>query len=382
MDYSFALLSMAENNNLLYFSLNECKPLLKNLKYAVPSEYKIFELNKQKRLTIPRYADLVKPYLILDLFEDLDIFELFPLITICNVKMSDVESKYNSHTLLLYYITKRLNLNKCHCYNKDYVPIYRYTIEIPLGITNEYIPIIALQYVTQDIHVETNLKTTNVVKYFSSTCGDIKMNRIWKQLPRELAKKIIGYYDDIIKLYSHKLRDIHVPRIGCDYIFLERNNRGFVAQTQHKFRWEHINICGKGTTNSNIILYRTNVLQYIIFFIHSGEYFNPREFKQKIDPVIDVKMKISTTEYDSYTNTYDDINFMRIIKPKEILSTELPIGMYMIPFCSSYGGFLSLHSIHLQVNSPDKYNVTICGLNLNRVVFGNGSCGFSFGYSF
>ena len=346
-------------DHVLYPLLSECNPLFKNVRRISPSEFRLYDI--EKNFIVTRLGDFVKLYLIIESYEDLNIYHLFPLVIKYTLKIGVVELTYDYHTLLLHYITKRLEINKYRSYNDKSILTYKYVIDLPIGINSEkYISLLPLQYVNVRIDIETEKQIV-----IHENNNDEFNDEMWKKLPYELAMKIISFHND----ESQKVN----AKIGCDHVFISHYQRVPIAQSPHVFEWEHLIVFGNGITNSPITLHNVDCVKYILFFVHSGKYFNPNEFKN-IDPITSTLLKIGNI------NTYGgdgEIYNMRILRPKQILSIELPVGIYMIPFCGPEEGFLPL--LHYQpmtitVNSHKEYNVTVCGLNLNVLHITSGLC--------
>lgn len=252
------------SNHHLYELISLCKPLFGNLRHTIPCEHNVYDLENHQ-LTPYRRGDLMKLYLIIDVSEDLNMFQLFPLIMKYTLRLGSVELTYTYQTLMVYYIMNRLEIRTCRYYNSDKKCImYKYTIELPHGMPSERsIPILPMQY--------ANLKLDFKTKERVVVVNNVRLHeQIWKKLPKDLAIMILKFYNDEFSKVNIK--------VGCDHFYLHTYERRQIAQAIHMFEWERFIILGTGKSNTSIALSNYTFAKYIIFYIHSNENYNPDEF--------------------------------------------------------------------------------------------------------
>lgn len=277
-----------------------------------------------------------------------------------------------------------INVNKC--YNDNSEIVYKYTIKIPFNI-NGQLPLIALQYDIVTIKLKKYIyDNNNIHKLVREDEGDIVMSKIWKNLSKDLVNRILNDLNDIHTYYKDKYNPN--IKLGCEYIFLDSQERREFVINSHEYLLENVYTLAKGSTkdiNNNILTININnrkSIKYLIIYIHSTNIFNPNEFN--IDPIISATLRFNNSDKNEL-----DSNNMRVYDPMRKIGKELPLGMYMISFSlypskhepSGFVNFSRINNVDLKIKFPKnnrQYNVTVCGCHYNTLRIMSGMAGLSY----
>ena len=305
------------------------------------------DFDKQGKTEVPRWGDLVDFHLIVE--SNYKLTNLLLLRLLKRIKLSIggdislIDIDFFSYFTFLMIKGKTISENKC--YNKNSKIVYKYSLKLPF-IINERLPLIALPYTP--VYVECHLN----------------------------------------KFKDDELQELSVTaKLGCDYVFVGERERKELRDlsTDYNFLLDNIyTICSHNkisdsdTLNIDLNIFSKSAPhKYLVFYIHSKDYFDPSEFN--MDPIID-----ATLYFNGKQKEVTDSNYIRLYDPKRKLGRELPLGMYMISFSlhpdkiepSGTANFFKLEEITLNIRFPDipspDYKVTVCGCYTNIFHIKNG----------
>ena len=312
--------------------------------------------------SVPAWGDLVDLHLIVESNYKLTnqlllkLFKRIALYSDPNCKFMEVDS-FSYHTFLT---VKGENISENKCYNEESKIVYKYSLKLPFNI-NGRLPILALQF-------------TPI--YLACHLNKFKDNELHELMNVDENEKD----GDILPPFSVK------TKLGCSFIFLDTLERRGVACTDYELLLDNnYTICThKKCSDSNTLNIELTLSElsptphkYIVFYVHSGDYFDPNEFN--MDPIIN-----ATLFFNGEQKEKTDSNYMRLYDPKRKMGKELPLGMYMISFAlhpdkiepSGSANLFKMEQITLNIKFPDipspNYNVTVCGCSTNIFKTKNG----------
>ena len=242
--------------------------------------------------------------------------------------------------------------------------------------THDFIPLICLAY----HEVRVNVKKQK--QFIQSESEKLSVN--FKRLPREIVIKIYSF----VLAFQMASQPCNY-KMGTEYIFLDTQERRLFAQNSHEILCNNYYhsvefVKEPMKTEVSCMLNFNHPTKYIIFFVN--EKSNTLVNKETIDPIIGTELLIN----DRHSKEFMDVNYLRVYRPKQLINRELPIGMYMVPFClkpdkvSPSGSFnLSrINNLRLKIKFPPtkkKYYINVVSNyhNVLRIQAGMGGLKFA-----